>query len=127
MVELIVSSYVTGNKLDAGQLPELIETVYSTLASPGSLSETANAPAVKLTASQIKNSITPAALISFIDGKQYSTLKCHLTANGMNPTEYRAHFGLPADYPMVSPNYSAHRSAMAKRFGLGTKSKTPTL
>lgn len=37
----------------------------------------------------------------------------------MSPEDYRSKWGLPKDYPMVAPNYSAARSAMAKAVGLG--------
>ena len=52
-------------------------------------------------------------------GKKYKTLKRHLTTHGMTFEEYKAKFGLPKDYPTVSPNYSAQRSEMAKALGLG--------
>lgn len=72
-----------------------------------------------LTPAEIEASITPDALISFIDGRSYKSLRRHLTANGFTPESYRAQFGLPATYPMVSANYSAARSALAKGMGLG--------
>ncbi len=37
----------------------------------------------------------------------------------MSPEEYRRKWGLPADYPMVAPNYAARRSDFAKKIGLG--------
>ena len=46
-------------------------------------------------------------------------MKRHLTSHGLTPQQYRAKWGLPADYPMTAPNYSATRSAMAKDIGLG--------
>jgi predicted transcriptional regulator len=70
---------------------------------------------------KIKASITDSHLISFIDGKPYKALKRHLTVNGMTPDEYRARFGLPVDYPMVSPEYSRARSKMALESGLGNR------
>ena len=63
---------------------------------------------------QIRKSITPDALISFIDGKPYKTLKRHLTGNGMTIEQYRERFGLPRDYPSTAASYSAQRSALAK-------------
>ena len=79
------------------------------------------APAVKLTRAQIEKSITPDALISFEDGKRYKTLKRHLGTRGLTLEQYRAKWGLPVDYPSVSPNYSIARSEMAKSLGLGQK------
>ncbi|GJE62061.1 Transcriptional regulatory protein ros [Methylobacterium trifolii] len=73
----------------------------------------------KPTAAQIRKSIRPDGLVSFIDGKAYKTLKRHLTKHGLNPHSYRAKFGLPADYPTTAASYSAARSALAKNIGLG--------
>ena len=69
----------------------------------------------------IRKSITPDALISFEDGKGYKSLKRTLSIRGLTPDQYRAKWGLPSDYPMVSPNYSAQRSALAHKIGLGKK------
>ncbi len=69
----------------------------------------------------MRKSITPETLISFEDGRPYKTLKRHLAGRGLTPEQYRQKWGLPADYPMVSPNYSAARSQMAKSLGLGRK------
>lgn len=74
----------------------------------------------KPTPAQIRKSITPDALISFIDGKQYKMLKRHLRAHGLDPHAYRERYGLPADYPTTAPSYSEQRSALAKGLGLGS-------
>jgi predicted transcriptional regulator len=71
------------------------------------------------TPKEIKNSIQDDALISFEDGRHYKTLKRHLTIRGLTPITYREKHGLPVDYPMVCPSYSAHRSELAKTMGLG--------
>lgn len=68
-----------------------------------------------------KSLASPDKIISMIDGKPYSTLRRHLTANGLTPEEYRQRYGLKTDYPMVAPGYSASRSEHAKRLGLGRK------
>jgi predicted transcriptional regulator len=62
-------------------------------------------------------------ILSMIDGKPYKTLKRHLSRHGMTPAEYRERYGLKADYPMIAPAYSEHRSAVAKSLGLGRKPK----
>ena len=64
-------------------------------------------------------SITPDFLICLDDGKRFKSLRRHLTGLGLTPEQYREKWNLPADYPMVAPNYAAQRSALAKRFGLG--------
>jgi len=69
--------------------------------------------------------VTPDFIICLEDGKQLKMLKRHLkTSYDMTPDQYRERWGLPADYPMVAPNYAKHRSALAKKIGLGTKPRT---
>jgi len=49
-------------------------------------------------------------------------LKRHLTTeHGLTIDEYRARFNLPADYPMVAPDYAQKRRELAKEIGLGRK------
>ncbi|MBP1180012.1 MucR family transcriptional regulator [Methylobacterium sp. PvR107] len=117
----IVASYVRGNHVAASDLPGLIRSVHGTLVGLVSGATAVPSPesTEKLTPAQIKKSITPDALISFIDGRSYKTLKRHLSAHGLEPRAYRARFGLPDDYPMTAPSYAAQRSALAKSIGLG--------
>lgn len=80
----------------------------------------------RLTQAQIKKSVTPDALICFEDGKPYKTMKRRLRgAFNLSPEEYRTKWGLPADYPMVAPNYAKLRSAFAKKIGLGRVPQKP--
>lgn len=124
----IVGEYVTKNKIAFVDLPDLIGTVHKALASVGAQpAETVEATAKKPTAAQIRKSLTPDKIISFIDGKGYSVLKRHLTTNGMTPATYREAFGLPADYPMTSRNYTLKRSRLALEAGLGQKAPLSTL
>jgi predicted transcriptional regulator len=114
----IVASFVEKNNIAPNDLPNLIQTVHAALSG----TDQPEAPVeetVKLTSAQIRKSITEDALISFVDGKKYRTLKRHLTTHGLTFAEYKAKFGLPKDYPSVAPSYSAQRSAMAKALGLG--------
>lgn len=125
----IVAAYVSNNSIPASELPSIIGNVHAALTSlyDGSAMASANAATEKTempTAAQIRKSITPDALISFLDGKRYKTLKRHLSGHGLDPYSYRAKFGLPADYPMVSPSYSEARSALAKNIGLGRPGRT---
>ncbi len=69
-----------------------------------------------------KSLADPDYIVSMIDGKKYKTLRRHLSTHGMTPEEYRVRYGLKADYPMVSANYSESRRAMAMKIGLGRKS-----
>lgn len=122
LVVRVVSAYVSKNSVPAADLPALIGQVSHSLRRISASKAAANlepeAPAVL-----IKRSVTPDFIISLEDGRKYKSLKRHLNRYGMTPDDYRAKWNLPADYPMVAPNYSASRSALARKFGLGRKAK----
>jgi predicted transcriptional regulator len=117
----IVANYVANNTVPIDELPTLIRTISDTLESLDKPDAGLAGELPKPTASQIKKSIRPDALISFIDGKPYKTLKRHLTGHGLTVDAYKEKFGLPSTYPTTAPNYSAQRSQMAKSLGLGNK------
>ncbi len=113
----IVAAYVSHNRVSRAELPVLIGAVHKSL---HGLDTPAEPEPVKLEPRMpIKKTITPDFLISLEDGKQYRSLKRHLTTMGLTPELYRAKWGLPHDYPMVAPNYSKQRSELAKSLGLG--------
>jgi predicted transcriptional regulator len=117
----IVAAHVSNNTVSPSDLTNLIEQVYRTLATVSSGGSVIPAekpqPAVS-----IKKSITPEFLICLEDGKKLKMLKRHLkTSYNLTPDEYRERWGLPADYPMVAPNYARQRSRLAKQIGLGTR------
>jgi len=118
----IVSSHVANNSVAVEELPNLIEQVFATLqnlAAGDAAKEARPDPAVP-----IKKSITPNYMICLEDGKQLKMLKRHLkTQYDMTPEEYRERWGLPADYPMVAPNYAIQRRELAKKIGLGRTRK----
>ena len=118
----IVSSYLSSNTMPAAEIPAVIEQVFKTLANVNTdvnVSMDRPQPAVP-----IKKSITPDYIVCLEDGKKLKMLKRHLkTAYGMSPEEYRERWGLPADYPMVAPNYAEQRSKLAKDIGLGTRGR----
>ena len=120
----IVASYVANNSLRSSDLPDLIASVYGALQGLGQpAAEPAAEPLTKPVS--IKKSITPDYLISMEDGRQYKSLKRHLTGRGLTPAEYRTKWDLPSDYPMVASGYSERRSELAKSFGLGqSRSRT---
>lgn len=119
----VVTAYVSKNSMPGTQIPELIQTVYGALNSL-SKPEQATAEAAK-PAVPIKKSVTPDYIICLEDGKKLKMLKRHLRTNyNMTPDEYRAKWNLPADYPMVAPNYARQRSDFAKKIGLGRKPVT---
>ena len=116
----IVSAFVSNNTVTPAELPLLISSVHATL---GNLGKPAQAPEPEKLAPPvpIRKSITPDYLISLEDGKRYKSLRRHLKGRGLTPEQYRAKWGLPHDYPMVAPNYSAQRSQLARNLGLGRK------
>src|ERR1700710_1878862 len=115
----IVSAYVANNSVPVPDLPTLLSGVHAALTGLGQTSAPAEPEFKKATPAQIKKSVTPDALISFIDGKPYKTLKRHLSGNGLTIEQYRERYGLPRDYPTTAPNYSARRSKLAQALGLG--------
>ena len=114
----VVSAFVSNNSVASSDLPTLIQQVYRALSDATSGAKTEEV-APPTPAVSVKKSITPDYLISLEDGRQYKSLKRHLSTRGMSPDEYRAKWGLPRDYPMVAANYSAQRSQLAKALGLG--------
>lgn len=114
----IVSAYVSNNAISSAELPSMIQEVHQTLTDLGSNTNSNvnnQEPAIA-----IKKSITPDYLICLEDGKKLKMLKRYLRSRyEMTPEEYRAKWSLPADYPMVAPNYAEQRSKLAKKIGLG--------
>jgi predicted transcriptional regulator len=100
----IVSAYVSNNSVPSAELPTLINEVHGAL--------------LKVGGGTIE--VPPDYIICLEDGKKFKSLKRHLrTQYGMTPEQYREKWGLPADYPMVAPNYAKARSELAKEMGLG--------
>lgn len=118
----IVSAYVSNNKVSASELPDLLASIAHSLDHLFSKNAEVESPEPLKPAVPIKKSITPDFIISLEDGKKFKSLKRALSARyGMTPDQYRHKWGLPLDYPMVAPNYSAARSDLAKKLGLGRK------
>ncbi len=122
----IVSAYVFANTLGPADLPGLIRAVGQVLDDAAHQADASVIEPVKPTPAQIRRSVRPDSLVSFLDGRAYKTLKRHLHRNGLTEADYRARFGLPDDYPMTAPDYRARRSAMAKASGLGHARRTPS-
>ncbi len=115
----IVSAYVSNNSVATTDLPQLIGDIHAALlrVSGGVVEIPAEAPKPAVA---VRKSITPDYIVCLEDGKKFKSLKRHLrTQYDMTPEEYREKWGLPADYPMVAPNYAQARSALAKKMGLG--------
>lgn len=120
----IVAAYVGNNAVPASELPNLLSGVHSALSTVAGLSAPEAAKEAQEPAVPIKKSITPDYLICLEDGRRFKSLKRHLrTKFDMSPEDYRRKWRLPADYPMVAPNYAKARSQLAKEMGLGQKAR----
>lgn len=116
----IVAAHVSNNSVAVSDLPLIIQNVHGALAGLGNVvpePEVKQEPAVS-----VRSSIKPDFIVCLEDGKKLKMLKRHLmTHYQMTPEQYRAKWNLPADYPMVAPNYAEQRRTLAKKIGLGTK------
>lgn len=114
----IVAAYSANNELAAGSLAGAVRAVYDALANIGAPPPP---PAEKIQpAVPVRKSVFPDYIICLEDGKKLKMLKRYLRSRySLSPEEYRTKWGLPADYPMVAPNYAQQRSDFAKKIGLG--------
>ncbi|WP_346321485.1 MucR family transcriptional regulator [Emcibacter sp. SYSU 3D8] len=118
----IVTSHVIKNAVSAADLPRLVEVVFATLNRLGGTPDEAPADELK-PAVNPRRSVTPDYIVCLEDGKKLKMLKRHLrTSFNLSPEQYRQRWNLPADYPMVAPNYAARRRELAMKIGLGRKS-----
>jgi len=121
-LEATVAIVTAQGRMASGEdLLSAIKSVYSTI-----VGLTSGAPAIVedeqlVPAVPIKKSVQPDFIICLEDGQKFKSIRRHIGKLGMTPEQYRAKWSLPADYPMVAPNYSAVRSQLAKDNGLGTK------
>lgn len=118
----IASAYVSRNALPTEQLPNLMAEIHRALAALDGAAQAVEevaVAAVRPSPAQIRRSVQPEALVSFIDGKSYKTLKRHLAKHGLTPAAYRQRYGLPVDYPTTASEYSERRSRLAREIGLG--------
>jgi predicted transcriptional regulator len=122
MTARIVAAYVSNNRVMAQDLPELVQVVHRTLLSLGAGNKDRAESQPQKPAVPVKKSVTNEYIVCLEDGLKFKSLKRHLrSAYDMTPEAYRAKWGLPHDYPMVAPNYAAHRSKLAKQIGLGRR------
>ncbi|KQT64026.1 MULTISPECIES: MucR family transcriptional regulator [unclassified Aureimonas] len=118
----IVAAYVSNNRVAEADLPALISSVFAALTSTTTAAQAVPEPEPLVPAVPVKKSVTDDYITCLEDGKKFKSLKRHLmTHYDLTPDAYRAKWKLPADYPMVAPNYAAARSALAKTMGLGRK------
>lgn len=126
LVAQVAAAYFSNSHVNPSEIPNVISQIASSLGGVNdgvgqTASEESTSAGPKLSRAQIRKSITPDALVSFEDNKPYKTLRRHLATRGLSPEQYREKWGLPSDYPMVAPNYSAARSQLAKSLGLGQR------
>jgi len=122
----IVTAYVGNNPVPATQLPELIRSVVAALANLDGAVAPQDTEPLKPAVS-VRKSVTPDYIVCLEDGRKLKMLKRHLrTTYDLSPQQYREKWGLPADYPMVAPNYAARRSEFAKQIGLGRTAAAAT-
>ena len=115
----IVAAHVSNNSVAVEDVPTLIHNVYGALAGLGTAPQAEEKPEPAVS---IRASVKSDHLVCLEDGKKMKMLKRHLmTDHGLTPAEYRARWGLPADYPMVAPDYAEKRRTLAKQIGLGRK------
>jgi predicted transcriptional regulator len=118
----IVAAHVGHNRVVPGDLPDLIQSVYQALTGLGQESAQPAEIEEAKPAVSIRSSIKPDYIVCLEDGKKLTMLKRYLqTRYGMTPQQYRQKWKLPADYPMVAPNYADRRRELAKSIGLGRK------
>ena len=119
----MVAAYVSHNATPITDMPGLIRDTHAALTGIVALGPATTGPAEPLVpAVSVKKSITDDFIVCLENGKKFKSLKKHLASSyGMTAAEYRAKWGLPADYPMVAPNYAAKRSEIAKTINLGRK------
>lgn len=121
----IVAAHVSNNSVAVSDLPVLIQNVYGALS--GLRQDVAPVQPKPEPAVSIRSSVKPDYIVCLEDGKKLKMLKRHLmTHYQMTPDDYRAKWGLPADYPMVAPNYAEQRRSLAKKIGLGTSRRRTT-
>ena len=118
----IVAAHVSNNSVSVGDIPTLIANVHGAL---NGLSEPVEPEPVKQEpAVSVRSSVKPDYIVCLEDGKKLKMLKRHImTHYQMTPEQYRTKWNLPADYPMVAPNYAQQRRDLANKIGLGRKPK----
>lgn len=120
----IVAAYVRNNSVPSSELPSLIANTYAAIAGLSAGATVAQPERKPVPAVSIRKSVTPDFLICLEDGRKFKSLKRHLATHyDLTPDTYRQKWGLPADYPMVAPNYSTLRSGLTKGAGLGRRAR----
>ena len=115
-VAFIVAAYVSSNLVASQDVPHLIKAIYESLTGLGSTAAVEKTPTPAMT---IRVSVKPDSIGCLECGQRFKTLRKHLASHDLTADEYRGKWSLPASYAMISAEYSARRSGMAKASGLG--------
>tara|TARA_B100000989_G_scaffold296740_1_gene280642 strand:+ start:862 stop:1308 length:447 start_codon:yes stop_codon:yes gene_type:complete len=119
----ITSAYISKHDYSKDERKKLMKEIYKELSL---LSETSPSSPQRVQSAEvdIDASVQSDYIICLEDGKKLKMLKRYLKTNyNMSPDEYRQRWGLPANYPMVAPEYAKRRSQLAKKIGLGKHNK----
>ncbi|WP_121120122.1 MucR family transcriptional regulator [Croceibacterium ferulae] len=115
----IVAAHVSNNRVEVADVPTLIQNVFSALQGLGASEPVEERPEPAV---PIRASVKPGYLVCLEDGKKMKMLKRYIMNQfGLTPDQYRQRWNLPADYPMVAPEYAEKRRTLAKEIGLGRK------
>ncbi|MCJ2057113.1 MucR family transcriptional regulator [Methylobacterium sp. J-048] len=115
----VVAAYVSNNAVPVSELRPLFGHVYAALKRVAEGHSVAAAE-LAVPAVPVEGSVTADYIVCLEDGRKFKSLKRHLRSKyNMSPEQYRAKWNLPANYPMVAPNYAKTRSELAKAIGLG--------
>jgi predicted transcriptional regulator len=123
LTAVIVASFVSNNPVTTLELPGLITSTYAALC--GIDAARASAQCEQKPAVPIEESVAHDYLICLDDGQKLRALKRYIYRKyALSPEQYREKWGLPDDYPMVAPAYSAFRSKIAKERTGGASSQS---
>src|SRR4051812_38622636 len=92
----VVSAYLVKNTVRPEEVGTLINTVHSalrSLAQPKNGDPEGHEPPMPW-----KKAIKADYIISFEDGKQYKSMRRHLTSRGLTAEQYREKWSLPRDF-----------------------------
>jgi predicted transcriptional regulator len=124
----IAAAYIASNTVPLEGIPDLINRIFYALNEVGRSSHTYKVGLAHSPAVSIEESVTDEYIICLEDGKKLQMLKRHLSSvYGMSLDQYKERWGLPMDYPVVSPSYARRRSAIAKNIGLGKTGRKPRI
>ena len=124
----VASAYLSKNEVSIDELSTTLKKIFGAVAEISrDASNLKHRPALT-PAVAVEDSIHEDYIICLEDGKKLQMLKRHLnTVYNMTIEQYKERWGLPADYPVVSPSYAKRRSDIARTTGLGSNGRRKNL